>query len=338
MYRATASAKVANDAGGALPENADLVRRYLLVRSGRLLTNSFKQYTESLGEFITAIGPMPLADVAVEDIAMYFQQRTRDATNPADSRRWMPRTAAKHHSALNRFFRFLVKNHLAANNPVEDYELQRFEPSEPVIIDNDTFDAIFRHIEAQIAIVSPRIAALYILDAAVLSFMDGWGVRVTEASRVLSSDIILQDNELYARLRQKGNKVRLYPITGRLLTNYMRWIKVRTMIRKHSGHEDFLFVHPWTGYRISRQRANQRLRRLASDAGVDGEVVGKLTPHKLRHRFARNLLDSGEDLNAVKEALSHASITTTAIYLRDDEAARLDILRRAARRERKIDL
>lgn len=57
-----------------------------------------------------------------------------------------------------------------------------------------------------------------------------------------------------------------------------------------------------------------------------------------RRRFVRDLLDAGADLNAVIEALSHHNIATTATYLHKDEAARLETLRRAARRERKAGL
>ena len=227
------------------------MRSHVSARGHSLLSNSLNQYKESLGEFVAVTGQMSLAAVTDGDVAAYFRARTRAPVDSTDARRWSPRTAAKHRSALNKFFRFLVKTHQVANNPVEHFELQRFDPAPPIAIDDDAFGEVFVHIESRIADSTPRSAALYVLDAAILSFMDGWGLRVSEASRIRSSDIILQDRDLYANLRLKGNKTSLYPITGRLLTNYVRWIKIRAAVPKHLGHEDFLFVHPWTGYRVS---------------------------------------------------------------------------------------
>ncbi len=51
--------------------------------------------------------------------------------------------------------------------------------------------------------------------------------------------------------------------------------------------------------------------------------IEKCAPHDLRSTFATAMLDNGEDLIAVKDAMGHASITTTQkYYLRGEEKLR----------------
>jgi integrase/recombinase XerC len=51
----------------------------------------------------------------------------------------------------------------------------------------------------------------------------------------------------------------------------------------------------------------------------------EVTPHVLRHTFAKHVLDAGEDLATVQRLLGHERLETTAIYTqpaaRDLEAA-----------------
>lgn len=96
------------------------MRSHVSARGHSLLSNSLNQYKESLGEFV-AVTQMSLAAVTDGGVAAYFGARTRDPVDSTDARRWSPRTAAKHRSALNKFFRFLVQTHQVASNPVEHF-------------------------------------------------------------------------------------------------------------------------------------------------------------------------------------------------------------------------
>ncbi len=293
---------ISTEASGPLPANEQLMREYLLASKNRLAAGSVRQYEESLGEFIDALGATALADVSASTVRTYFNERTREMGNVADSRRWAPRTAAKHHTALHRFFMYLVLHEHVAGNPVDGYQVPRFEVTEQSTVPDSTLDLLLQYIEKQIPVPkdsegseqpedvaktkTPKFdshTALYILDAALYGFMHEWGTRVTETTHIQFSDIILRgENELFAGIRNTRGAVRMYPISGELLVNYMRWIELRATLEKAKGHENYLFVHPWTGCRITRQRSNKRLRVLAGEAGLDETKIATVTPREFR--------------------------------------------------------
>ena len=66
----------------------------------------------------------------------------------------------------------------------------------------------------------------------------------------------------------------------------------------------------WRQQTVSAQAARAYLRGMLQKAGIDK----KISPHKLRHTYATNLLNAGAELVDIKALLGHESISTTQIY------------------------
>jgi site-specific recombinase XerD len=125
----------------------------------------------------------------------------------------------------------------------------------------------------------------------------------------------------------KGGKIREVPIVGRVAEAMEAWLEVRETLKIRPGHERYIFISPRRGQRPTRKRQWERLVQYAQRAGWPSRYREYLSPHKLRHARAYLLINDGVPINRVQAVLGHASITTTQIYVEDDERARRAALR-----------
>lgn len=77
-------------------------------------------------------------------------------------------------------------------------------------------------------------------------------------------------------------------------------------------------AHPRTGKIVRWCMGPEIIQRAVKRAAQAAGVEGKVTPHCLRHSFCTHLLDGGENIKRVAEAMGHTDIRTTAGYGRKD--------------------
>ncbi len=150
-------------------------------------------------------------------------------------------------------------------------------------------------------------------DAALIGVILGCGLRRTEAVSLSWDDISFQEKAL--KVHGKGNKMRVSYVPAGAWERLMVWIE---QIRgEHAGP---LFVRirrhdTLTEDRLTDQAVYHILQVRQQMAGIV-----RCAPHDLRRTFATAMLDSGEDLITVKDALGHASVSTTQKYDRRGDA------------------
>lgn len=150
-----------------------------------------------------------------------------------------------------------------------------------------------------------------IRDAAIISTLVGCGLRRAE---IVSLDVEQFDEEGLLRVLGKGNKERLAFLPEPTLNAIQQWLaEVRgtydgplfTRIRRFDDVTD---------ERLSDQAIYHILETRRRQCGIK-----KFAPHDLRRTFASMMLANGEDIVTVKDAMGHASITTTQKYDRRGE-------------------
>jgi integrase/recombinase XerD len=99
-----------------------------------------------------------------------------------------------------------------------------------------------------------------------------------------------------------------------------RWLSERPA-PKRPADAPFVFIHPKTRLHTSRQRAWDRLKRLARAAGLDPETAEAITPHTLRHSLAAHLAARSLGVGDIRSALRQHSPRHAAKYLKARQAS-----------------
>lgn len=168
-------------------------------------------------------------------------------------------------------------------------------------------------IRALFAACEAESGSIGVRDAALLAVILGCGLRRSEAVALSYEDIVPGDRAL--KVLGKGNKERLAYVPAGAWQRLQYWVdQVRgeapgplfPRIRRH----DVV-----TENRLTDQAVYHILQVRQLQAGIE-----KCAPHDLRRTYATALLDNGEDLITVKDAMGHASVTTTQKYDRRGEA------------------
>ncbi|MBD5326986.1 MAG: tyrosine recombinase [Bacteroides sp.] len=217
-----------------------------------------------------------------------------------------PRSLRRLVSGIRALFRYLVAENYLETNPALLLEPPRLGLHLPSVLSVDEIDAMIDAIDS----ASPQA----LRDRALIETLYGCGLRVSEAINLEIGRLNLAEG--YLSVVGKGSKERLVPLGQVTADALSDWLAQRADGKIADGEENYVFLAPRTGRRITRMRVFDIVKRLASQAGIATEV----SPHTLRHSFASHLLEGGANLRAIQQMLGHESISTTQIYIHLDRS------------------
>ena len=172
-------------------------------------------------------------------------------------------------------------------------------------------------------------------NRAMMWSMYGCGLRVGEVAALSPRDVKRTGKgspSVHVR-NGKGGRDRVVPIPSPAFDALESWVAVRPKSR-------WLFS-ALNGHQLSTRYVHAMVTRAADLAGVykvaDGNGERPISPHVLRHSFATRLLERGADIEQVRRALGHSSLSTTQIYLHVTDARLGETIRGAFEGEIQFD-
>ncbi|MFC1825107.1 tyrosine recombinase XerC [Thermodesulfobacteriota bacterium] len=216
--------------------------------------------------------------------------------------RYKRSTIARKLSAVRSFFHFLEKKGLISANPGEQISTPKQAKAIPAHL---PVDEMFRLLEGP-----DKGTALGLRDLAILELLYSCGIRVSELTGLIVSDVDF--DQRLVRVLGKGNKERIIPVGRKALKAVNDYLEATRSLRKKSGVDSYrgpLFLNYRGGSLTSRS-----IGRIVKKYALKCSLMSEISPHSLRHTFATHLLDGGADLRSVQELLGHVSLSTTQKY------------------------
>lgn len=211
------------------------------------------------------------------------------------------RSIARKLASLRTFFGYLCQVGHLQNNPALQVRPPKQDKALPVHLNVS---------EAQRTMEMPNPDSIFgVRDRAILELFYSTGVRLRELAGLTLGALDLDGG--LVRVVGKGDKERLVPVGKPALQALKVYLARRVELfgdkmTKEDANKVFLSR---SGKALSPSGVQRRVER-----HIEAATGRKLSPHTLRHTFATHMLDAGADLNAVKELLGHASLSTTQVY------------------------
>lgn len=260
--------------------------------------NTIAAYRNDLGQFAQFIrekhgATVEVGDVTSELVGAYVEDLQSEEGGYA------PSTVARKIAAVKSFFHHLTEQQVIANDPALRLNSPKIKKNVPRTLSRD-------EIERLLAAPRQSNGPKALRDSALLELLCATGMRVTEVVNLRVDDVDWDRGEVTCQ--GKGERQRRIPV-GAALQSLSDYYQQARAPLKNNDSPDVLFLNH-RGKKLTRQGVWLILKEAAQAAGVSKEV----TPHTLRHSFARQLVGAGEDLRRVQELLGHANLSTTQVY------------------------
>lgn len=216
----------------------------------------------------------------------------------SDGRPKQPTSIDRTRATVKGFFRWLTDTGMIDHNPSVGIRIRRNNRKPPVYLTEDEKRTLLKTIRAHKGWQANR-------DLVIVTLFLHTGIRLSELVNLDVPDVNLLEKRI--TIRAKGGQ-----IVHRFLNT-----KVRAVLHHYLKERRKVFVESQALFlsqlqdRITTRQVQRRLDQWVAKARIDKRI----SPHGLRHTFACSLYSRTSNLLAVQQALGHANVATSQIYV-----------------------
>lgn len=203
-------------------------------------------------------------------------------------------------SSLKTFFKYLIREEIISINPMLKVTSPKTSKRLPEFVEKNKIEHLLNDVDFGDDFTAIRNKTIFEVFYAT-------GIRSSELINLKEQDIDLKRSTI--KVIGKRNKERIIPFSNKLnnlLEIYLEKKHKEISEQKANTH---LFVT------IKGKKMYAKLVYIMINSYLNKvTTLSKKSPHVLRHTFATHMLNSGADLNAIKELLGHSNLSSTQIY------------------------
>ena len=217
-------------------------------------------------------------------------------------------------SALKSFFKYQLRRQSILVSPMATIISPKINKRLPQFVDKDAIATLFQHVEFPDTWEGKTQRLL-------IELFYNTGMRQAELVGLKEQHIAKINSSI--KVLGKGSKERIIPVSKQLMTQMQDYMLAKKN-NFEAGDNIFLFINA-RGKKLNPKYVYNTVNKYLSLV----TTIDKKSPHVLRHTFATHLMNSGADLNAVKELLGHSSLAATQIYTHNTIEKLKDIHKKA---------
>lgn len=217
-------------------------------------------------------------------------------------------------STLKSFFKYLLRQQMIIISPMAGIISPKINKRLPQFVDNDAINVLFQYVEFPDDWDGKTQRLL-------LALLYNTGIRQAELIGLKEIQVDKINNSI--KVLGKGSKERIIPVSLQLLKQLKEYMSDKP--KNFEQYDKTYLLVTANGKKLYQGYVYKTVKKYLGLV----TTIDKKSPHVLRHTFATHLMNSGADLNAVKELLGHSSLAATQVYTHNSIEKLKDIHKKA---------